>query len=170
MNEIIRNAKYEVVIAICLAACLSTIALAGSKVEEFRAAAAENEGCRLIPYQDLQSSCRENYGEQRNWCTGERERGCGDLKKDDLKDREIAKERRDNASQCLVHRKYVRKIYADAVDRLRSDQDSSDNDAEVRSLAKVIKGKIEATFENHDSTIRDTERRRDTCDNVYNGR
>lgn len=47
--------------------------------------AARSDGCSLIPYSDLESSCRDHYAKQRQWCTGDREKGCGDLKKDDPK-------------------------------------------------------------------------------------
>src|SRR5579859_864918 len=117
MNKTTHTGWRFLMAILAIAFCLR-IALADTKKEKFEAAA-RNSGCGLIPYDDLNSSCREHYGKQRDWCTGDRERGCGDLNKDDAKDRQIAKERRDNAIECLERRKYVRKIYDDAVDRLK---------------------------------------------------
>ena len=158
------NRRNRILIALGLTACLAATMLAASKKETFQEAA-RSSGCNLIPYDDFRTSCRDNYAMQREWCTGDRERGCGDLKKDNPSDREQAKTRRDNAAQCLDHRRYVRKVYADAVDRLRSE-----DDPEIKSLAQDIIGRIEADRSGHEDAIRDTERRRDNCDAVYNGR
>jgi hypothetical protein len=139
------------------------IALADTKKEKFEAAA-RGSGCDLIPYDDLNSSCREHYGKQREWCTGDKERGCGDLNKDDPKDRETAKERRDNARECFERRKYVRKIYDDAVGRLKDESDS-----DIKPLAQDLINKINGGIDGHKQALEDTEKRRDKCDKVYNG-
>src|SRR5713226_3415196 len=112
MNKTTHAGWCVLLVVLGLIFCLR-IALADTKKEKFEAAA-RSSGCDLIPYDDLNSSCRDHYSKQREWCTGDRERGCGDLNKDDPKDREIAKERRNNAIECLDRRKYVRKIYDDA--------------------------------------------------------
>lgn len=142
---------------------LSGIAWAASK-SDFEQAA-RSSGCNLIPYASEQGSCREHYAKQREWCSGDRERGCGDLKKEDPKDRETAKERRENAKECVEKRKYVRSIYANVVDRLKGE-----SEPEIKPLAQQIISKIEDGRGAHEDAIRDAERRRDKCDDVYNGR
>lgn len=162
-----KNKKRSVLLAIGLISCLSAIAFAWSKKEDFQEAA-RSSGCGLIPYSSENSSCRDNYAKQREWCTGDRELGCSDLKKDNPSDRELAKTRRDNAKECLEHRRYVRKIFDDAASRLRDEDDPSD--AEIKALAQKIIDKIQEGRSGHEDAMRDTERRRDKCDDVYNGR
>jgi hypothetical protein len=164
MNTLTNNARnYVVLVVVGVVIVLCGNALADTKKEKFERAARSN-GCDLIPYDDFNSSCREHYGKQREWCTGDRERGCGDLNKDVPKDRETAKERRDNAKECLERRQYVRKIYSDARDRLRDE-----SDAEIKPLADEIIRKIEEGRSGHEDVMRDTENRAKKCDDVYNG-
>jgi len=141
---------------------------AGDKKDSFKKAASVNgPSCDLIPYDSTNTSCREAYSKQRDWCTGERERGCADLKKDDPKDRDIAKERRDNAAQCFENRKYVRSKFEDALSQLKSE---SDPDPEIQALAKTLIEKINQSIEGHRGPLEETDKRRDKCDRVYNGR
>ena len=148
---------------------LCSVFAAADKKDDFKKAASVNSpSCDLIPYDSLNTSCRDAYRNQRDWCTGDRERGCADLKKDDPKDRDTAKERRDNAAQCIENRKYVRSKFDDAVSHLKSE--SSDPDAEIQTLSKTLIEKIEQSIEDHKKALEETEKRRDRCDRVYNGR
>jgi hypothetical protein len=141
---------------------------AADKKDDFKkAASVSGPSCDLIPYDSTNSSCRSAYAKQREWCTGDRERGCADLKKDEPKDREIAKERRDNAAQCFENRKYVRSKFEDAVSQLKSE---SDPDPEIQALAKTLIEKINRTIDEHRGALEDTDKRREKCDRVYSGR
>jgi hypothetical protein len=162
MNEKMQRGWRVLLFALGLMFCLR-MALAQTKKEKFEEAA-RSSGCALIPYDDLNSSCRDHYSKQRDWCTGDRERGCGDLSKDDPKDRALAKDRRDNAIECLERRKYVRKIYEDAVDRLKGE-----GDADIKPVAQEIINKIDAGADGHKQALEDTDKRREKCDKVYNG-
>ncbi len=162
MNKTTHTGWRVLLVVLGFTFCLR-IALADTKKEKFEAAA-RGSGCNLIPYDDLNSSCREHYGKQREWCTGDKERGCGDLNKDDPKDREIAKERRDNAKECLERRKYVRTIYDSAVGRLKDE-----SDPDIKPLAQDLINKINDGISGHKKALEDTEIRRDKCDKVYNG-
>jgi hypothetical protein len=162
MNNKTQSGWRFLLVVLGLMFCLR-IAVADSKKEKFQEAA-RSSGCALIPYDDLNSSCREHYGKQREWCTGDKERGCGDLNKGEPKDREIAKERRDNAIECLDRRKYVRKIYDDAVDRLKGE-----SDPDIKPLAEDIINKINDGVSGHKQALEDTDKRREKCDRVYNG-
>jgi hypothetical protein len=162
-----RSSTFRVLVCAGLTAVLSAIVLAGTKKDDFKDAV-RGDGCKMIPYSDLSSRCYDTYQKQRDWCTGDRELGCKDLNKDDPKDRETAKTRRDNAVECLEHRRYVLKTFADTVDRLKSE--SSDPDPEIKSLAEQIIKNIEATRQGHEDKIREADNRRETCDARYNGR
>ena|ERR1700685_1579162 len=95
-------------------ASLCAVALGDTK-DDFKKASQANQGCDLIPYSTIQSSCRDNYSKQRDWCTGDKEQGCRGMNKSDPKDRETAKERRDNAIRCIEYRTYQVKIFQDAL-------------------------------------------------------
>jgi hypothetical protein len=145
----------------CLAAIgfvvITGMALPQSK-KDFEKAAQETIGCGLIPYERLHDSCRGAYSRQREWCTGEREKGCADLPKDQ---KDEARKRRDNADECLKYRKEVRQVYSEAIDRLKGEKQD-----DIRPLAEEIIKRIEATFPNHDSEIEKTERRGRTCNDL----
>jgi len=146
---------------------LAVPALADKKDDFKKAASVNGASCDLIPYSSLNSSCRDAYSQQRDWCTGDRERGCADLKQSDEKDRDIAKERLENAKQCIDKRKYVMSKFEDASSQLSSE---SDSDPEIRELAKTIKDKIDQSIEDHKKALQEVENRREKCDRVYNGR
>jgi hypothetical protein len=158
--------KGAILISVVLALCISTFALVFGKKEDFQEAV-RSSGCGLIPYSLKRESCRENYTKQREWCTGDRERGCNDLKKEDPKDRQEAKERRDNAEQCGDYRKAVRQLFQDASDRLRDEDDP--NDPDIKRLAQDIANKIDEGKAGHEAAMHDTENRRQKCDDVYHG-
>jgi hypothetical protein len=126
--------------------------------KDFEKAAQETIGCGLIPYTQLYDSCRGAYSRQRDWCTGEREKGCADLPKDQ---KDEARKRRDNADECLKMRKEVRKTYSDTIDQLKGEKQD-----DIRPLAEEIIKRINATFPNHDVEIEKTERRRNTCNEL----
>src|SRR6266849_11142688 len=109
MNTLERRTKMrQILIAVGILVLCSVFAAADKKDDFKKAASVNSPSCDLIPYDSINTSCRDAYRNQRDWCTGDRERGCADLRKDDPKDRDTAKERRDNAAQCIENRKYVR--------------------------------------------------------------
>lgn len=147
--------------SLCLAGIGFVIATGVTSQEtkkDFEKAAQETIGCRLIPYGQLYDSCRAAYDRQGNWCTGDKERGCADLPKDQ---KDEARNRRDNAAECLKYRKEVRQVYSDTIDRLKGEKQD-----DIRPLAEEIIKRIEATFPNHDGEIEKTERRRKTCNDL----
>jgi vacuolar-type H+-ATPase subunit I/STV1 len=157
----------RIVVPLGLLVLCSLFAVADKKDDFKKAASVNGPSCDLIPYSNMNSNCRDAYSKQREYCTGDRERGCDDLKKDDPQDREIAKERRDNAAQCIENRKYVRKKFDDAVDELK--RESNDPDPEIQTLSKTLIEKINQSIEDHKQALDQTERRRDKCDKKYNG-
>jgi hypothetical protein len=154
-------------LAFAIVLLIAVSAFADKKDDFKKAASVNGPSCDLIPYSSLNSSCRDAYSQQRDWCTGDRERGCSDLKQNDPKDRETAKERRDNANQCIDKRKYVMSKFEDASSQLASE---SDSDPEIRELAKTIREKIDRSIEDHKNALREVENRRAKCDRVYSGR
>lgn len=148
----------------CVGACVASLAgLALAQKSDFDRAVG-GSGCKLIPdtsynnYSSLRSQCHSNYDKQSDWCTGEREKGCGDLKKEEPADREEAKKRKEIAEECLKHRRAVRKVFDEVVSKL-----DGEREAEIKPLAEKISERIKATFDGHDRAISDTERRRDKC-------
>ncbi len=157
----------RVTLAFVIALVLSVSAFADKKDDFKKAASVNGPSCDLIPYSSLNSSCRDAYSQQRDWCTGDRERGCADLKQSDPKDRDIAKERMENARQCIDKRKYTMSKFEDASSQLDSERDS---DQEILDLAKTIKEKIDRSIEDHKQALQQVENRREKCDRVYSGR
>lgn len=117
--------------------------------------AAQETGCDLIPYSSSSSQCHYSYGKQREWCTGERGRGCGELTKDQ---KDEVQKRRDNAVECVKYRKEVKKEFDDALDKL-----SREKDEDLKSFVDEIIRRITAGQPGHAQAIEDTERRRDKC-------
>lgn len=133
-------------------------------------AAARGSGCDLIPYDDLQTNCHGAYGEVREWCKGDKEKGCGKLDPGKEEDRAIAKERKDNAIECLKKREYLKeKIYDVALEKLDRDESHSDV-PEIRPLATEIIKKIKAGQEDHEQVMVNTKERRDKCQKVEDNR
>lgn len=137
-------------------------------LDDFKKASRES-GCKLIPYDDLSTNCYEDYQKQKEWCTGEKNLGCKDLDKNKEEDRSIAKERKDNASQCISWRLQVKKSYDLALDKLNYDQSHNEN-PEIRSLAVDIIQGIAKEEENHRNKEGEVENRRKTCEDVENNR
>jgi hypothetical protein len=158
---------HKLLVTLAAMVLLSVSAFADKKDAFKKAASVNGPSCDLIPYDDLNDGCREAYKEQTVWCTGEKELGCPGLKKDDPKDREIAKERRDNATQCIKDRNYTADKFASAVSRLESENET---DPEMRGYIDTLKGKIRTSIQNHANTIEQVENRQRKCDNIYNGR
>jgi len=152
---------------LCVLGMYALPALADKKDEFKKAAAVNGPSCELIPYGDLYGNCRDAYREQTPWCTGEKELGCPGLKQADPRDREIAKERRDNAAECIKKRHYTIDKFIAALSRLESD---NDNDPEIRGYIDTIKEKIKASIQKHGDAIGEVENRQRKCDNVYNQR
>jgi hypothetical protein len=149
------------------ATVLSVSTFASDTKEEFRDAA-RGTGCKLIPWEDLRAACYTLYGEQNEWCTRDKKLSCNDLDKDKPDDREIAKERRENASQCIAKRAEVKKAYDEALEHLEKESENPDPD--VKQLASEIIEKIKAEQQGHATATEQTENRRRKCDDVYNGR
>jgi hypothetical protein len=154
-------------IALTLGICfLTAISAFADKKDDFKKAASVNgPSCDLIPYDTLNYNCRQDYGKQRDWCTGDKELGCKGLNQENESDRNTAKERRDNAAECYKRRIDVRQRYKDALDKL-----NSENDPDIQDYVKTLKDKINDSIQKHQDALDDTEKRRDTCDRVYNKR
>jgi hypothetical protein len=140
----------------------------GATKDEFKKAAGANSGCYLIPYSAIYDRCRDNYPKQTEWCTGAKEAGCRGMNKSDPKDRELAKERRDNAAKCIEYRNYQTGIFEDSVNELK--KESSNPDQEIKAMAEIILNKTVASIEQHKDATKQVENRRDTCDEIYNNR
>jgi len=158
---------HKVLVTLCVLVLCSTSALADKKDEFKKAAGVNGPSCDLIPYSNLNYDCTTAYGEQRGWCTGDKERGCDGLNKTDPKDHETAKERRDNAAECIKKRNYTIGKFIEAMKMLNDDNES---DPEIRGYIETLKQKIQKSIDDHKNTIGQVENRQRKCDNVYNGR
>jgi hypothetical protein len=151
----------------CVLAMCALPALADDKDDFKKAASVNGPSCDLIPYSTLRTNCRTASGEQNRWCTGDKELGCDKLNPADPKDRDTAKDRRDNAAECINKRNDTMGKFKDALSQLTNENTS---DPETRGYIDTLKTKIQKSIDDHTGTIGQVENRRRKCDDVYNGR
>ena len=170
----INSRKICSVFALCagisLAGVLCVPVRAGDRLDEFKEAA-RGSGCNLIPYSSLRSDCFEENKPKKEYCRPPKNAGCSSLNKENEEDRNVAKERKDNAIACITARGRVREVYVKAVDMLTYDA-GHDDIPEVKSLANDIISKINDAEEirGHEIALQQDKNRRDKCEAVENNR
>jgi hypothetical protein len=141
--------------------CMGTLGLLiatglvlGQSKSDFERASRE-KGCDMIPYYDLQRQCHDSYGDQTDWCTGERGRGCDNVSKND---KDEARQRMENAEVCLMYRKAVVGKFDSALDKLWRE-----SDPDIKPFVDIITKRIVESQRGHRIAIDETERRREKC-------